>query len=375
MKRTAVATAATAAIAVASGFYAIGKPDSEGRVLIQVTPDGDFTPIDGREMDVPAWRMNPANAQRVIAAHAQRKTPLVVDYDHQTLYKEKNGQPALAAAWFEGFVYRPGEGLFATAKSTARASQAITADELKYFSPVFAYDKQGNVTQVLMGAFTNTPAIDGMAAVELAAAASSQFSNPAGSAGASTEIPAMEELLAKLRAALGLANDASADAVVSAITKLTADKTATDTQLAAASAQLSAAGKPDPSKFVPIDTFNALQTQVAALSQQQRSGAVDVLIEEGEKQHKLTAATSAWFKDFATKDLEGARTWLKDAPAIAALGAMQSGGERRQAAAAQQITDPAGVAVLARKYQDEQRAAGVEISTTAAVAHVTRKEA
>lgn len=374
MNRTALATAATAAIAVASGFYAIGKPDAEGKVLIQVTPDGDFNPIDGREMDVPAWRMNAANAKRVIATHAQRKTPLVVDYEHQTLHKEKNGQPAPAAAWFEGFVYRPGQGLFASAKPTARASQLINDDELKFFSPVFEYDKQGNVIQVLMGAFTNTPAIDGMAAAELTAAASSQFSNPAGSAGYSTEIPAMEEFLAKLRAALGLANDASADAVVSAITKLTADKTASDTQLAAASAQLTAAGKPDPSKFVPIETFNALQKDVAALSQQQRTDAVGTLIEEGEKQHKLTAATSAWFRDFATKDLEGARTWLKSAPAIAALSGMQSGGQQRHAAAAEEITDPAGVAVLARKYQDEQRAAGNEVSITAAVSHVTRKK-
>ncbi|PZP64186.1 MAG: protease [Pseudoxanthomonas spadix] len=358
-------------VAVASSFP-LGKIDADGNLVVQVMPDGDFGPNDGRPMDVPAWRMNAANAQRVIAAHAKRKTPLVIDYDHQTLYKEKNGQPALAAAWFQSFEYRPGEGLFATVKPTARASQLIAGDELKFFSPFFAYDRNGNVLEVLHGGFTNTPAIDGMAAVELAAAASSQFLAP----NQPPEIPAMKTLLAALCAVLGLADNASADDVTNAVTQLKKDKDDTDTKLAAASAQL---GKekdaaPDPSKFVPIESFNDLQKQVAALSQQQTDQAVADLVAQGEEENKLTAATSTWFRAFAAKDLDGAKAWLKDAPVIAALSQMQSGGKNRAPAKEDEITDPVAVAALARKYQDEQRAAGVEISTAAAVAHVTKKK-
>lgn len=357
-------------IAAASGFYDIGKPDADGLVLIQVTPDGEFTPSDGRPMDVPAWRMNPQNAQRVIAAHASRKTPTVVDYDHQTLHKEKNGQPALAAAWFHSFEYRPGQGLFAKARPTARASQLIDADELKFFSPVFKYDSQGNVIDVLLGAFTNTPAIDGMAAVELAAAASAQFRS-------TTQESSMTKttLLAALCVVLGLADTASDDDAITAVTKLKSDKDESDTKLAAASAQLSQATTPDPSKFVPIDTFNALQTQVAALSKQQSDQAAADLVKQGEDECKVTAATRDWFAGFAQKDIDGARAWLKDAPVIAALSKMQSDGKAYVPAGAEEIADPQKVAALARKYQDEQRLLGNEVSATAAVAHVTKKDA
>lgn len=369
-------SAATTAfnVAVASSFP-LGKVGADGNLVVQVMPDGEFGPSDGRPMDVAAWRMNAANAQRVIAAHARRKTPLVIDYDHQTLYKEKNGQPALAAAWFQSFEYRPGEGLFATVKPTARASQLIAGDELKFFSPFFAYDRNGNVLEVLHGGFTNTPAIDGMAAVELAAAASAQFLAPSNS-NQPPENPAMKTLLAALCAVLGLADNASADDVTNAVTQLKKDKDDTDTKLAAASAQLGKAKDtaPDPSKFVPIESFNDLQQQVAALSQQQTDRAVADLVAQGEEENKLTAATSTWFRAFAAKDLEGAKAWLKDAPVIAALSQMQSGGKSRAPAPEEEITDPVAVAALARKYQDEQRTAGVEISTAAAVAHVTKKK-
>lgn len=60
-----------------------------GRVLLQVTPAQDFTPADGREMDVPAWRINQAIAGRVIAAFSAQQPP-VIDYEHQTLHKEAN---------------------------------------------------------------------------------------------------------------------------------------------------------------------------------------------------------------------------------------------------------------------------------------------
>lgn len=357
-------------VAIASGFYGIGKADADGLVLIQITPDGDFKPSDGRAMDVPAWRMNPQNAQRVIAAHASRKTPTVVDYEHQTLHKEKNGQPAPAAAWLEGFEYRAGEGLFARAKLTKRAAQLIDANELKFFSPVFKYDSDGNVLDVMLGAFTNTPAIDGMAGVELAAAASAQFSS------CSNQLPektAMKKtLLAALCAALALADTATEDDVIAAAEKLKADKDASDVKVTALSQQIGSA--PDPSKFVPIETFNSLQTQVAVLSKQQSDQAAADLVEQGESENKITAATKGWFTTFAQKDIEGARGWLKDAPVLAALSRMQSDGTTRPAAGQDEITDPAGVAVLARKYQDEQRAAGVEISTAAAVDHVTKKK-
>lgn len=351
------------AIAVSASVFALGKPGADGLLTIQVTPDGEFTPSDGREMGVPAWRMNAANAQRVIALAAARKTPLVIDYEHQTLHKERNGQPAPAAAWFQSFEYRPGAGLFATAKLTRRAAQAIADEELAYFSPVFSYDAQGNVVEVLMGGFTNTPAIDGMQA--LAAAAAQLLSLK--------EDNTVDEFLATLRTTLGLADDAGADDAVAAISKLKDDKTAAETAVAVATAKL-----PDPAKFVPVEALNQLQGQVAALTQQQTDREVDALVQQAEGQVdgkvKITAATAAWFTDFAKKDLEGARTWLKDAPVMTALSRMQTSGITPPKTGDSPIDDPVKVAALARKYQDEQAAAGIVVSTAAAVTHVTKQQ-
>ena len=103
MPRTALPLA-TIAIAVAACSFAASSADvaalgmPAGRVLLQITPAQDFTPADGREMDVAAWRINQAIAGRVIAAFNAQQPP-VIDYEHQTLHKEANGQPAPAAGW------------------------------------------------------------------------------------------------------------------------------------------------------------------------------------------------------------------------------------------------------------------------------------
>lgn len=355
------------AIAVASLIFALDKPGEDGRLRIQVTPDGEFRASDGRPEDVPAWQMTQANAQLVISRHAARQTPTVIDYEHQTLYKEKNGQPAPAAAWFQSYEYEPGKGLFAWVKLTARAASMIAAEELLFFSPVFAYDKAGNVIDVQLGAFTNTPGIDGMDALAaLTAAAGAIFIQP------TQEETAMDKtLLVALCALLGLADNASAEDVTTAVTQLKADKDSEIAKVAALNKQIGAA--PDPAKFVPIGAFNDLQTQVAVLTKAQTDQAVDALVVLGEDECKVTAASRDWFRGFAAKDIEAARAWLKDAPVIAALNRMQSGGHR-DVPNNDDIGDPVKVAALARKFQDDQRAAGVEVSAAEAVAHVTKNK-
>lgn len=140
---------------------------ADGRVLLQVTPAQDFTPADGRTMDVPAWRIDGAIAARVIEAFNAAQ-PLVIDYEHQTLNKEKNGQPAPAAGWIHALQWIDGKGLYALAELTEKAKEQIKAGEYRYFSPVIQYSaKTGEVTRLLMGALTNNPAIHGMAAIKV----------------------------------------------------------------------------------------------------------------------------------------------------------------------------------------------------------------
>lgn len=143
---------------------------------IQLTPANDFAPSDGREMQVDRWRINAAIAARVIERYHSRKNRPVVDYEHQTLKAEDNGHPAPAAGWIAALEWREGSGLWARTEFTERATRHIAAKEYRYVSPVFRYDaKTGEILEVMMAAITNAPAIDGMAPMELQAAASFAF--------------------------------------------------------------------------------------------------------------------------------------------------------------------------------------------------------
>lgn len=154
------------ALAQCSYSVAALSAQPDGRVLLQVTPAQDFTPADGRALEVPAWRMNSTIAARVIAAFSTQQ-PAVIDYEHQTLHTAKNGQPAPAAGWIHALRWIEGKGLHALAELTERAKEQIKKGEYRYFSPVIQYsNKTGEVTRLLMGALTNNPAIHGMAAIK-----------------------------------------------------------------------------------------------------------------------------------------------------------------------------------------------------------------
>ena len=316
--------APAACIAIAACAFAAAPVDAGvGRVLLQLTPAQDFTPSDGRAMDVPAWRINAATAQRVIAAFNAAQPP-VIDYEHQTLHKEANGQPAPAAGWMHGLRWIEGRGLFAEAELTERARALVQSGEYRYFSPVFEYARgSGEVTRILMGALTNHPAIAGMEAVNLMAAASARFTTTPTTS--TKESDDMNELLKKLLAALGLPEDASEEQALSAIKALT-DKPA----VAAATAT------PDPAQYVPVAVVQELQTNLAALSASVHTRAVDDVIAPALGDGRLLPAEEAWARDTAKTPagLASLTSLLKVRQPIAALASTQTKGQPPAAAAA-----------------------------------------
>ena len=158
-------------LALAACAFALQAGDGQ-TIRVQLTPAGDFRPSDGRSIPTGKWHIDQAVANRAIAAFRSRKTPNVVDYEHQTLHKEKNGQPAPAAGWFKDLEWHEGIGLFGLVQLTARAQRAIQDGEYRYVSPVFSYDEStGDVLDIKMAAITNTPAIDGMEPLARQAAA------------------------------------------------------------------------------------------------------------------------------------------------------------------------------------------------------------
>ncbi len=326
--------AAVAACSFSLGDINAQQANANGRYWIQLTPGQDFTPSDGRAMDVPAWRINAAIATQVIGRFDAAQPP-VIDYEHQTLHKEANGQPAPAAGWIHGLRWAEGSGLFAEVELTARALQAIVSGEYRYFSPVFLYSAEtGEVLKVTMGALTNNPAIHGMQALNtMQAAASAQFSTPPSHP---TE-DSMNPLLKALLATLGLPETTTEQVALTAVQahKDTAEAARTALALkaedgatavtAACSALTTKA--PDPAKFVPVETVTAMQTQLAALTAQQQADQVDKLIQPALADGRLLPAMEPWARDLGKTNMAQLTSFLQAAQPVAALTSTQTGGK------------------------------------------------
>ena len=294
--------------------------DVKAGAEIQLLPAGEFRARDGRPNNVDTWRIDAKIAARIIALAAARQTPFVIDYEHQTLLSEKNGQPAPAAGWFKTLEWRDGQGLFATDVTwTDKARAMIDAGEYKFLSPVFGYDpKTGAVRQLLHAALTNVPALDGMAEVAAAAARLFDSDQP-------TKEKHMPEFLKKL---LGLADDADEKAVEGAVTalKAKADKAGElETEVAALKT-----AAPDPAKFVPADTMKALQTEVATLTAQIHGRELEELIKSGLQDGRILPAMEAWARDLGKKDVAQLKGYLDNASPVAALKGTQTGGKGPQ---------------------------------------------
>jgi len=330
------AAAPSASIALAACAFELPKVGDGNTLSVQLTPAGDFKPWDGRELKVPAWHIDQALATAVIGRFAERANPRVLDYEHQTLHKEKNGQPAPAAGWITGLEWRDGQGLFGTVALTARAKAAIAAGEYRYISPVFTYDAAtGAVLDIQMAALTNLPAIDGMQPLELRAAATFGIhaeDEPmkkllaaicaalALNAETTTEDQAIAALtahfkadpLAGVRKALGVADDAKPEAIVAACT--------------AVKAKADATAEADPAKFVPVAQFESVKTELAALTAKVRGDEVAQLVDAGLKDGRLLPAQKDWATELGKKDVAALSAYLKTAQPIAALSGSQTGG-------------------------------------------------
>ena len=352
--------AAVAACSFSLGDINTQQANSNGRYMLQLTPGQDFTPSDGRTMDVPAWRINTGIATQVIGRFNAAQPP-VIDYEHQTLHKETNGQPAPAAGWIHGLRWVEGSGLFAEVELTARALQAIASGEYRYFSPVFLYSPEsGDVLKVTMGALTNNPAIHGMQALNaMQAAASAQFSTP-------QTIPfeePMNPLLKALLAALGLPETTTEQAALTAVQTQKDTAEAARTALAlkaedgatAVTAACSAltAKAPDPAKFVPVDALTQLQGQLAVLTAQAQADQVDKLIQPALADGRLLPAMEPWARDLGKTNMAALTSYLEKAQPIAALTGSQTQGQ-----------PPAALATGAHSLSQDEMAACTAMGIT-----------
>jgi len=299
------------AIAVCS--FALNAATNE----VQLTPAGHFKAVDGRPFDAKDWYIDGVIAARIIANAEARITPFIIDYEHQTLLSEKNGQPAPAAARFSTLEWRDGQGLFATdVKWTEKAAAFIKSGEYGFISPVLPYQKgTGEVRGFLHAALTNTPAVDGMH--EVAALAAKNITT-------SQEDHIMDREL--LIAMLNLSAEASDADIKSAITALKQQADASTTQAATIAALKQT--QFDPAQHIDLATFEAVKTELATLKQEGLNHEIESLVTAGLKDGRLTANQDAWARKLGASDIAALKQYLDDANPIEALKGSQTGGKK-----------------------------------------------
>ena len=308
---------------------------------VELIPAGELPtrPHDGRG----AWR-NPEPAAVVVATRALA-LDLPIDYEHQGLRSATNGQPAPAAGWIRRVFERAG-AVWGEVEWTARAGEMLRAREYRYLSPVFDYEKATRaITRVVGAGLTNDPALymraiastqgeDGMEELLKKLAQALGLASSAGEdaivAAASAAAAAVTDF-ARVRTALGLADDTAADSVTAAAGALVASRRsialaaglaedATAEAVASAVKTARASASPEPGAFVPRAEFDAIASRLAAVESGTAQATATAAVDQAVKDGKLTPASREWALGYATKDPQGFAAYLKDAPAILADG-------------------------------------------------------
>lgn len=306
----------------------------------RLMPAGTFHAPRGAAEGTGPWHLSAEAAQAIIRLAAARSTDIAIDYEHQILYSEKNGQPAPASGWVDprSLEYRE-DGLYGTVAWTAKARAAIEdgpngePPEYRYLSPVFPYDANGVPLDLLHLALTNTPAIDEGAA-QLAAARMA-ITHDAPDDVQEIDTVKREQLIATL----GLATDATDEQIDTAIAALKAAKAdaeafrtalgakddAKPAEAVAALKASSAAAPVDMTQFVPVAVYQETTQQLAALKANSNTAELDALITEGLADGRIPGkATADWLR---TQGLAACKAHLEGAPSIAALKTTQTQGK------------------------------------------------
>ena len=311
----AIAAAADKANGVGRGNL-IAAASTEGQALqrIQLLPIGSFALRDGRGTFVVE---DQAHAAAIVAASLAYATgrDIPIDYDHQMVNAIGPGKlgTAPASGWIKALAVEAG-GVFADVEWTAAAAQLLADRAYRYISPVFTFDKAtGRVTSIRCAGLVNDNAI-----VELAAVAASD--------------PDFQQETtvnyAKIAAMLGLPETATEDEILAALGAMVMPKpemvaaaaslglaaTASVTEIVAAAALAA----PDPSKFVPIDAFQATNDRLAVLEGARLQGIISAASASG----KLSPALVPWAQAYAAKDEAGFTAWLAGAPVLVAAGSV-----------------------------------------------------
>lgn len=307
---------------------------------IQALPDGYFASVDGRPDDVAGgkWLMDSVAFAALQANTPHKAGDLVIDYEHQTLNKEKNGLPAPAAGWFniDDVQYRQGQGLFIKPRFTDNAIAYLTAKEYKYFSLVFGYDTSTGRPQFIhSAALTNRPGVDGMlplASLAGLAALNTSLNPHEPIQSTDTEELHVNPLLRKILAALGVEVPEAATALtaeqevaaLSALNTLTTEANSVDGLKQQLTALSATSPSVDLSQYVPAATVAALRAQLVALTAENGVLTVEQTVKAAIDEGKAFECERDYLTKLGQQSMAALTANLGERVAIAALTAKQT---------------------------------------------------
>jgi phage I-like protein len=310
-------------------------PAGEVPEWVELIPVGpEIVGQDGRR-----WLNDRPDA--IVRAWQARRYPIptVIDYEHATQRRAEAGLPAPAAGWVTTLENR-GNAIWGRVEWTPEAAEQVRQRQYRFLSPAFRFEKAtGRIVEIESAGLTNTPNF----LIAL---------NQVQETLESMTIPI------DVLTALGLAEGATAEQAVAAVSRLQSDL-ATATNRAEA---------PPLDRFVPRPQYDvALQRAIAAeaklaeATQAQTQKAIDDAIAAALAAGKITPATKDYFVAQCRQEggLAAFQTFIEAAPAIVsavptATGplAAASGGDLLKAECARQW---AGDAQLRAEFQTEER--------------------
>ncbi len=322
--------------------------DSGTSPRVQLMPDGYFKSHDGRpdDTELGAWLMDESAFNMLKVFADQRSNDFHFDYEHQTLNADDNGKEAPAAGWFnpKDLEYVPGEGLFAlNVKWTDKAANYLRNDEYRYISPVFHYGKDGRPVKLRHFALTNEPAVDGMKQIAVLKGnadpsnSNPETTNPETNSGDTTMNQA-QKLLALLGVTVedgetptdaqfetGMAALKTLQARANSVDGLTNQLNDANNQVAALKANTNAGGEVDLSKYVPVETYNAMAGQLAVLKSENDGLSIEQEIEKARSDGRIIAAETDYFNQLGQqKGIAVLKATLDARTPIAALSQQQA---------------------------------------------------
>jgi phage I-like protein len=225
---------------------------------------------DGRE-----WK-NP-NPKQTALNSITRLPLLPVDENHSTDLSAPKGGASPALGWMKNLCADESGAVWADVEWTERGRDALAKKEYRFISPVFLFNKEGEINCILRAALTNSPNLD------LPALNSERLEN------INEERKTMDKALL---AALGLPETANITEALAAVQALNAAKPKTDVQTDRSPVDLTA--------YAPRADLNAMEArataaekQLAELNAAQLKKDAEVAVDEAIKNRKIAPASKA----------------------------------------------------------------------------------